>query len=105
MHQSRWIGWALRRPPDEVRLAAWLWRQYQLSGKTAVSTKSALRRSPLRRAWMLDDALRVLAGTGAVKVFRQRQARWIEFDPRAIAKLSAEVRSDWPDLYKPVGNV
>jgi len=51
---------------------------------------------------MLDDALRVLAGTGAVKVFRQRQARWIEFDPRAIAELSAEVRSDWPDLYRSV---
>ena len=54
---------------------------------------------------MLDDVLRVLAGTGAVKVFRQRQARWIEFDPGAIAELSAEVRSDWPDLYRTVRTV
>lgn len=100
MRGWRWVRWAVNMPTDSERLCAWLTRRYRLTGSQTVTTCEALRSSPMRRVSHLDKVLRELAAEGVLVVLRCGRARWIEFDPVAVASGAAAAKELFPDLYR-----
>ncbi len=71
-----------------ARLARWLLARYRADGSTSLTTKDMLRDGPvhLRRVDRLDEALRLLATEGVLKVLRLGRRRWVQVDPIALSR-------------------
>jgi hypothetical protein len=100
MRGDRWLLWAINRPTDAERLCAWLVRRHRLTSTTIVTTRDALRASPIKQVRRLDSVLRELAGVGALQVWRRGRERTIDFDPSEVGRIAATAMELFPDVYR-----